>query len=99
MFFIIIINIRFFRICCILIQNSNYNSVSAFADLCEQYGFDGQIRRIENWGTFKDFQSENVLNGKHPNYELALIELKKVASRRLSNVSPRSIHRLPENDD
>jgi organic radical activating enzyme len=62
-------------------QNSNYNSVSAFADVCKQYGFDGQIRRVEDWGTFKDFQNENVLNSNHPNYELALIELKKVAAQ------------------
>ena len=62
-------------------QNSNYNSVSAFADVCKQYGFDGQIRRVEDWGTFKDFQKENVLNSNHPNHKLAVIELKKVAAQ------------------
>lgn len=62
-------------------QNNNYNSVSSFADMCKQYGFGGDIRRIEDWSTFKDFQNENVLNSNHPNYEPALIELKKVASQ------------------
>ena len=62
-------------------QNSNYNSVSSFADVCKQYGFDGQIRRVEDWGTFKDFQKENVLNSNHPNHKLAVIELKKVAAQ------------------
>jgi MoaA/NifB/PqqE/SkfB family radical SAM enzyme len=62
-------------------QNANFHSVVAFADLCKQYNFRGEIRSIENWGMFKDFDSENVLNVKHSNHKLAVKELQKVASQ------------------
>ena len=62
-------------------QNANFHSVVAFADLCKQYNFRGEVKVIENWGTFKNFDNENVLNVKHSNHKLAVKELQKVASQ------------------
>lgn len=62
-------------------QNDNFRSVVAFADLCKKYNFRGELRRIENWGAIANYDNENVLNVKHPNYKLAVKELQQVASQ------------------
>lgn len=65
-----------------VLQQANYLDMQNFIDLCNRFGFDGVINRLEDWGTWDDFQREDVIgNSSHPDHTAAISELKQIYSR------------------
>ena len=53
-----------------VVQNSNYKDMLSYAMLCEELGFtEIYFQRIQNWGTFSNFEEEAVWMETHPNHE------------------------------
>jgi len=62
-------------------QEANWRDLENFAVLCKQYGFKGDIARLEDWGSFgRTFNQHNVLDPNHPDHQIALAELKRVSA-------------------
>lgn len=62
-----------------VLQKDNYNDMRNFAELCITMGFQGVINRLEDWGTWDTFQSEDVIgNISHPAHVEAVDQLKSV---------------------
>lgn len=62
-----------------VLQKDNWADMQNFANLCEYYGFNGVINRLEDWGTWKNFNEHDVIgNVKHSDHVSALQELKQV---------------------
>jgi len=62
-----------------VLQKDNYNDMRNFAELCIAMGFQGVINRLEDWGTWDTFQSEDVIgNATHPAHAEAVEQLKSV---------------------
>lgn len=65
------------------LQASNANDVVNFADMCDRYGFNGNIVKLDNWHTFDDFDQRDVVDNKtHPLHTTAMQQLKSVKDRR-----------------
>lgn len=63
------------------LSSVNANDIINFADLCSYYGFDGEITKLEDWQTFDDFASHDVVdNPQHPLYNTAVTQLKTTQS-------------------
>jgi molybdenum cofactor biosynthesis enzyme MoaA len=62
-----------------VLQKDNYNDMKNFAELCIDMGFRGVINRLEDWGTWDAFQTEDVIgNQLHPAHTEAVAQLKSV---------------------
>jgi len=62
-----------------VLQKDNYHDMRNFAELCIAMGFQGVINRLEDWGTWDAFQSEDVIgNALHPDHTQAVAQLKNV---------------------
>lgn len=62
-----------------VVQAANYHDMANFADLCISYGFNGGFTKLEDWGTWPDFDNQNVIgNRAHPSHCQAIDNLKKV---------------------
>jgi molybdenum cofactor biosynthesis enzyme MoaA len=67
----------------------NAGDVENFKDLCDRYGFDGEITKLDDWGTFDDFDSQEVIdNSDHQLHNIAIDQLKKVSKHKLIWLSP-----------
>lgn len=42
-----------------VLQDKNFRDLPAFADLCRQYGMHGQVRELDDWGTWSVIRSDN----------------------------------------
>jgi MoaA/NifB/PqqE/SkfB family radical SAM enzyme len=65
----------------IIVQQQNYTQMESFYNLCQTFDVDTvEYSRVTNWGTwnFLEFNSQDVLNPVHPEYELAQAELARV---------------------
>jgi hypothetical protein len=52
-----------------VVQNANYKDIVAYVTLCDSLGFDHiNLSRIQNWGTFDNFEQEAVWDSTHSNY-------------------------------
>lgn len=61
-----------------VVQRANYSDISNFCDMVNYYDFEGSITYLEDWGTWQDFQREDVIgNPQHPEHAQALETLKK----------------------
>lgn len=70
-----------------VLQRSNYHDMHNFIDVCEHYGFRGVINRLEDWGTWPDYQQQDVIgNVNHPNHDEAIIALRSARDRQSSNI-------------
>lgn len=49
-----------------VLQKDNIDSVDNFVKLMEQYGFNGNIMPIENWGAMDNFAEHDVFANDHP---------------------------------
>jgi wyosine [tRNA(Phe)-imidazoG37] synthetase (radical SAM superfamily) len=49
-----------------VLQKDNIDSVDNFVRLMEQYGFNGNIMPIENWGAMDNFAEHDVFASDHP---------------------------------
>lgn len=80
-----------------VLQQDNYHDMDNFINLCEQYKFNGVIHRLEDWGTWKDFASQDVVgNIAHPHHKRAIDALGNAINRNSNLVqfgaSLRDIH-------
>jgi len=65
-----------------VLQNDNYDDIDNFIDLCEHYNFNGVVHRLEDWGTWQDFASADVVgNIAHKNHTKSLSFLNKAIQR------------------
>lgn len=66
-----------------VLQKDNVNDMVNFADLCNEFGFQGVINRLEDWGTWALFQEHDVVgNTAHPLHNQAIDNLKQVYNQR-----------------
>lgn len=62
-----------------VIQSANYHDMANFAELCIRYGFNGGFTKLEDWGTWSNFNEQNVIgNADHPEHSQAMANLKSV---------------------
>ena len=62
-----------------VLQDTNRNDMQNFVDLCKIYGFKGVINRLEDWGTWDQYQEHDVVgNSQHRNHQETIINLKEV---------------------
>lgn len=62
-----------------VLQNENYFDLPNFVSLCKKYNFNGSIAKLEDWGTWTNFVSQDVVgNILHQNHQKALNVLKTV---------------------
>jgi molybdenum cofactor biosynthesis enzyme MoaA len=65
-----------------VLQAANYKDMENFVLLCEQYRFQGVINRLEDWGTWANFEQQDCIgNPAHPAHSVALAELRRVYQR------------------
>lgn len=65
-----------------VLQQSNYTDMHNFCELCEQFGFNGVINRLEDWGTWHNFDEHDVIgNTSHSKHTLAINQLQSVYQR------------------
>lgn len=70
-----------------VLQHANYHDMQNFVDLCDRFGFNGVINRLEDWGTWEDFLREDVVgNHQHPEHNAAVQELKIIYQRHRGRV-------------
>jgi len=61
-----------------VLQKDNYADIQNFCELCIKYGFNGVITKLEDWGTWNDFNEYDVIsNDEHPDHLLALKYLRQ----------------------
>jgi MoaA/NifB/PqqE/SkfB family radical SAM enzyme len=62
-----------------VLQQTNYNDMQNFVDLCEKYQFNGVINRLEDWGTWDEYAQHDVVgNVDHPLHDMTIDNLKKI---------------------
>jgi MoaA/NifB/PqqE/SkfB family radical SAM enzyme len=62
-----------------VLQRANYKDMQNFIDLCDRYKFKGVINRLENWGTWPDFDAEDVIgNLSHAMHQDAMNNLRLI---------------------
>jgi len=62
-----------------VLQKTNYNDMQNFADLCEKYQFNGVINRLEDWGTWDEYEQHDVVgNVDHPLHAVTIDNLKNI---------------------
>lgn len=65
-----------------VLQRANYHDIENFIQLCVEYGFNGTIMRLEDWGTWPNFNDEDVIgNTQHQDHHLAVTRLKRAYSQ------------------
>ena len=70
-----------------VLQQANYNDMQNFIDLCDRYQFKGVINRLENWGTWQNFDAEDVIgNSAHPMHSDAMANLRSIYQQHHSRV-------------
>jgi MoaA/NifB/PqqE/SkfB family radical SAM enzyme len=52
-----------------VVQTSNYKDMIQYVSLCDELGVDEiNFQKIDDWGTFVDFNKHAVWRNDHPNY-------------------------------
>jgi hypothetical protein len=65
------------------LQAANAHNLVAFADLCRDYDFSGNIVKLDNWHTFDDFAAHDVIdNPNHPLHLTAIRGLQSIRDRK-----------------
>ena len=55
----------------VVVQQENYKELNRFIDMAQHYQFDRiYFNRIQNWNTGLNFDSANVFDPKHPEYQI-----------------------------
>jgi molybdenum cofactor biosynthesis enzyme MoaA len=50
----------------LVVQQANYMDIENYCNLAVEYGFSAGITKLEDWGTWADFNYQNVLDPAHP---------------------------------
>ena len=58
-------------------QQANHHDVQNFCELCVNFGFDGVVNRLEDWGTWADFAAQDVVNPAHSEHSVAIENLRQ----------------------
>lgn len=59
-----------------VLQETNYDDMQNFVDLCEQYNFRGVINRLEDWGTWDEYNRHDVIgNSNHTLHQASINNL------------------------
>lgn len=66
-----------------VLQDGNFQSLLAFEKLLEELDVYGFVSKIEDWGTFSDFDQQNVLNKTHQNFKNCMDICKKISFAKL----------------
>lgn len=62
----------------LVLQKENYQDIENFCQLVVGYGFEGSITYLEDWGTWDNFATQDVIgNCTHPEHQQALEMLRK----------------------
>lgn len=70
-----------------VLQKDNWQDMQNFVDLCNHYGFNGVINRLENWSTWPNFADKDVIgNTSHQEHQQAVAELVKIYNQRHTNI-------------
>lgn len=60
-----------------VLQQANYADVQNFCKLCIDFGFNGVVNRLEDWGTWTAFHDQDVVgNTAHPDHAAAIKNLR-----------------------
>jgi len=59
---------------------ANAADVVNFSDMCKQYGFKGEITKLDDWNTFDDFDSQDVVDNTKHELHLTAVEQLKIVS-------------------
>lgn len=59
-----------------VIQKNNYQDIVNFCQTVIDHGFQGTITKLEDWGTWSNFNEHDVLNTVHPEHAQALHHLR-----------------------
>lgn len=63
------------------VQKDNVGDLNNFADMCKEFGFQGSITKLDNWGTFDNFDEQDVIgNVNHPLRNTVLDELRTISN-------------------
>lgn len=47
------------------VSAANATDIVNFSDMCNYYGFQGEVTKLDDWGTFDDFESQEVIDNKN----------------------------------
>ena len=68
---------------------ANAGDIINFVNMCSEYGFDGDITKIEDWSTFDNFEEQDVAgNPTHKLYLTAIEQLRQAATHPNIHISP-----------
>ena len=77
------------------LQAANWRDLRNFADLCERYGWQGNINHLSDWKTWDDFSAQDVIGNKqHPEHNDAMSMLRSLAAERRPNITFDNIFNL-----
>lgn len=66
-----------------VLQNENFQSLLAFENLLKELDIYGFVTKIEDWGTFSNFNQQNILDKTHPNFKKCMDICKQVSFDKL----------------
>lgn len=90
-------------------QKNNFRDIPNFVNLCNRYGFSGNIHQLDDWGTWNNndvlnpddwtikngtFIQHNVLDKQHPDYQECIQIVELVKSTKNINLAPRLMQLL-----
>jgi len=64
-----------------VVSDANVHDIVNFAELCDQYQFRGEYTKLDNWGTFDQFELHDVSHPDHALYPVMVEQLNQVAQR------------------
>jgi hypothetical protein len=71
------------------ISASNASDMINFANMCKEYNFTANYAHLNDWNTFDNFSSHDaILNNKNPLHDIAIEQLKTVASMKHVHLVP-----------
>jgi MoaA/NifB/PqqE/SkfB family radical SAM enzyme len=69
------------------LHTENLSSLLNFVKLVEKYKWAGTIQPIEDWGTIKNFNEQNILNSNHALFNIAIENLKVISKNKRISLS------------
>ena len=85
------------------VQNTNFNDIPNFVEVCNRYGFNGSLHQLDDWGTWNNnivknpdawtikngtFMDHNVLTSDHINFEKCRQIVKELIESKNTQVQP-----------
>jgi molybdenum cofactor biosynthesis enzyme MoaA len=60
-----------------VLQQANHKDIQNFCELCLDFGFNGVVNRLEDWGTWTDFAAQDAAgNTGHPDHAAVIKNLR-----------------------